>query len=393
MKQSAIFSLLICLLFINQHAGAQNMVNNASFESGAWAQANSGSADWLTASNVFGTQTPHSGTRMMGEAIGRYGGVNFREYIKAPLTSPLVVGQTYAVEIYVSLADVYGTYGADNHSFMFATSDPYYATTSIIPMTPQYENPTIITSQTTWTLISGTFVAGSAYTWVVFGNPYLESATNFQYVGGNTLNYAYYFMDDMTVQPASVLAPEFRFFQVEGIENSYAHLSWAVPENSSGKQFEVQRSLDGENFTMIKSVQATEEGLRDGFTYEDMTVPYGKDVYYRILQNDHNGEIRYSEVQSIRLENESPGTLMNIYPSVLSSWDQLQVEYLMRRESGDIRLFLTDAAGRTVRSMKHRGSAGMNTIVMPMDALQAGTYALTIELNGQREFRKVLVIN
>ena len=48
---------LFFLVFLIIEVNAQNLVPNPSFETGAWVQANGGSADYLNASNVFGNQT------------------------------------------------------------------------------------------------------------------------------------------------------------------------------------------------------------------------------------------------------------------------------------------------------------------------------------------------
>ena len=76
------FAGLLVFVFVSELNG-QNLVPNASFESGAWAQANSGSADHVQASNVFGYQVPHSGVWMEGESFGDQAAI-----LDAAITSP-----------------------------------------------------------------------------------------------------------------------------------------------------------------------------------------------------------------------------------------------------------------------------------------------------------------
>ena len=142
----------------------------------------------------------------MGFAFGNQGQSGFREYIKAPLISPLIVGESYLVEMWVSLGDTYGTYGCNNQCFAFTTYNLYFSGSNYmpIPMTPQYVNPTPITDQLNWTLVSTCFYADSAYTYLTIGNFFDDANTSFVFVGGNNFSYGYYFVEDVSITLMSI---------------------------------------------------------------------------------------------------------------------------------------------------------------------------------------------
>ena len=60
-------------------------------------------ARWWTGTprNIFGRQKPHSGNAYAGICVR----TNFKEYLEVKLTAPLVQGQTYLIELYVSEAE------------------------------------------------------------------------------------------------------------------------------------------------------------------------------------------------------------------------------------------------------------------------------------------------
>lgn len=372
---------------------AQNLCPNPSFESGAWAQANTGSADWLTASNVFGTQTPRSGVRMMGEAFGNQGGSNFREYIKCTLTSPLVVGNAYYLEMWVSLADVYGTYACNRHGMALTTFDPYYTfSTGPIPLTPIIQSSTPLTSQTTWMQVSGTITATAAAQYLTIGNFYNDANTTYQYVGGNSFTYGYYFMDDILVQPAVILGPCCTQFEVTPVDQRRVQLNWNIARDTEGKLFEVQRSLDGETFTAITAIQVSDHLLEQGFEFMDETAPYNCDLHYRILQNDANGNIHYSEVKSTRLDQQGHGELMAVYPSLLAPGQPFQVDFLQRSAEAMLNVQVTDALGRMVYRRDHAAVGGVNHLWVAPETLPAGSYIVTVTGDGTRSSGKIQVI-
>jgi hypothetical protein len=372
---------------------AQNLAPNSSFEGGGWPQANTGSADYLTASNVFGYQLPRSGTYMMGETFGDQAASTFREYIKAPLTSPLVVGQAYFVEMYVSLCENYGSYGTNNHAFAFTTTNPSYGYSyGPIPLVPQVRNLTPITSQTAWTQVSGTFTASQAFTYVTIGNFNNDATTTYVYVAPGTYTYGYYYMDDINVQPAVVLGACCTRFSAEPLEQQKVALDWAVSPNTEGKIFEVQRSLDGETFTTLEAIRLEPQNLVTGFQYVDATAPFNCTLHYRILQNDGNANIHYSEVQTVQLDHEAIGQFQKVFPSILHSDQPFQVSYQQRSAQGQVHLRIHDMLGREVFAESYQTIGGENVTWVQPPSLDPGTYVVSVSGDGGKGSQKIQVI-
>ena len=143
-------------------AAAQNLVINPSFEVHAgvpttlsqlnlavgWDSPTGASPDYYLAgapslvdvpANSLGNQSAHSGQAYAG--IHARPVNDYREYVEAPLISPLVAGQTYQVSFYLSLVDQsrwavdrFGAYLSVGPVGPIANALP-------LPLTPQITNP------------------------------------------------------------------------------------------------------------------------------------------------------------------------------------------------------------------------------------------------------------
>jgi hypothetical protein len=218
----------LCLVFLAPHAArAVNLVPNADFESytgcpfsygqtnlaAPWDTPNTGTSDYFNACapavfpsvnvpyNQMGYQTAHSGVGYTG-LIPLSAAADYREYVAAPLTSPLSPGATYLVRFYVSLADT-ALFAIDRLGAYLSVGPvgpvPNYAA---LPYTPQVESPaaTFLTNSTGWTLVSGTFVAAGGEDHIVIGNFHDDASTATVPGPGNWPGGSYYFVDDVSVE-------------------------------------------------------------------------------------------------------------------------------------------------------------------------------------------------
>jgi len=153
-----------------------------------------------------GSQMPRSGNTFAGLFCYTIAGLNQREYIQSPLASPLVAGLMYYVEFYVSLADHIEKY-TDKIGAYFSDLPLYTANDQPMLYVPQIAASTFLPDTLQWVKVSGTFVASSAHQYITIGNFYDDNNTvTMTNPGGNSApgNYgAYYFIDDVSVSPAS----------------------------------------------------------------------------------------------------------------------------------------------------------------------------------------------
>ena len=227
--------LLIALSFLFvTRIHAQELVTNGDFESytqcpdyvsqigraTGWSRPTEGTSDYLNAclgmpfslsvpGNQFGTQAAHSGNGyagfycFYGNQAAEVPGNDDREYVTHGLASPLVPGRTYAVEFFVSLADV-SKYAVNDIGALLSMQVPTRTDEFAIEHAPQITNTTqeLLDDKTGWMRINGCFVADSAYAYITIGNFHDAASTQFTEVPTNyPLTYfSYYYVDDVSVQ-------------------------------------------------------------------------------------------------------------------------------------------------------------------------------------------------
>ncbi len=220
-------TLFTCGLFISPAAHAVNLVPNPSFESYfncptsfsqffecvSWTMPNTGTSDLFNVcsptgfpsvnvpTNTTGVQAPQNGVGYAG-IIPYSSAPDYREYLQAQLTSPLVNGNTYTVSFWVSLADT-SLYAIDRIGAYFSVGQVgplgNYAP---LAFTPQIESPVnvALNNSTGWTQISGTFVAAGGESHIIIGSFRDDGITNVSPGPSVWPGYSYYYVDAASVE-------------------------------------------------------------------------------------------------------------------------------------------------------------------------------------------------
>ena len=143
----------------------------------------------------------------MGSVAGPY-----REMAGVELVNPLVVGQTYYASFYANAADGGNQptgLRCNNIGLLFCM-DPYYW----VQGAPEFglrnfahvRSAAVISDTASWVLVSGSFVADSAYRFMVVGNHFDNANTIIDtLVAGN--QYAYHLVDQFCVSPDPLGCP------------------------------------------------------------------------------------------------------------------------------------------------------------------------------------------
>jgi hypothetical protein len=226
--------LASCALFLASVSQAQNLVPNPSFEdfitcpmgtsemfqSVPWTQpvGHTGTSDYFNAchtsffvgvpASTFADQAARTGVAYAGFIATELVSGDSREYIQAPLASPLVVGTNYCVRFYVSLAEA-SAVSCDGMGAYFSTSPNVGSGTLPIAFTAQVIDTTIINNYTEWQEVYGEFVADQPYGYITIGN-FAPQGQNTTGAGApptppttfppiNQFPFPYYLVDDIYV--------------------------------------------------------------------------------------------------------------------------------------------------------------------------------------------------
>lgn len=226
MRNLFAFSFLLLSFFIGK---AQNLVPNGSFEEMVscpndidqigYATGWSGfSTEYFNAcdtigsflayysvpENVLGYQNAASGNGYAG-LIPYIDTINpYREFIQNTLTAILTPGTRYFLSFKVSLSD-YNLCATNNIGILLSTFPFAIDNSALIYNHAQLFSPTIISDTANWTFLSGSFIADSAYQYVIVGN-FFDNVHTSSFNFNQPISYSsYYYIDDVCVSTDSML--------------------------------------------------------------------------------------------------------------------------------------------------------------------------------------------
>ncbi|MGK0364805.1 MAG: choice-of-anchor B domain-containing protein, partial [Saprospiraceae bacterium] len=209
--------------------------------------------------------------------------------------------------------------------------------------------------------------------WGVY--PYFNSGT---VIGSDTETGLY------VMKVNSILPVELKEFSV--VKNGKrAELNWTTAFERNNEGFEVHRSTDKENYTVIATVRG--QGNSEGdVTYQTFdNSPIAGVNYYRLKQIDTDGEFEYSDVKSIEF---APEVSVNIYPTLVKKGEQITFE-IKGVSNSDFTFIVTDIAGKLIEQGTVSRFSG-NYFISTTN-LSSGVYVVDLNNETQAFSQKILV--
>jgi hypothetical protein len=246
--------------------------------------------------SYFGFQYPHNGNGYAGIYCFVKNVVNDRELIGSQLSSSLLIGQKYFISFYVNLGGASQpcntTVAANNMGVKFSTVPYSFDNPASINNTANFYTNTIIADTTKWTKISGSFIADSAYSYIIIGNFFDDTNTDTLFLAQINNSYAYYYIDDVCVSPDSLYAEN--WLKINEIENKKRLTIY--PNPASDKIF-ISLNDKFENEISVRILNITgQQLLADKFENQnlikiDISI-FSKGVYWLEILYDNKLENR-----------------------------------------------------------------------------------------------------
>jgi hypothetical protein len=161
--------------------------------------------------------------------------------------------------------------------------------------------------------------------------------------------------------------------------NREAHLFWSTASESNNDYFDVQHSVDGQNWQNFVKIQgAGNSSIAKNYKAIHLDPILGIN-YYRLKQTDFNGTYTYSETISLNYdENE-----MIVYPNPANN------EVFIRKKSiSEYEINIYNIFGQLVQVELQ--SSNNYTIIANLSKLNAGVYFIELKKNGSSERVKLL---
>ncbi|MBB6463759.1 T9SS type A sorting domain-containing protein [Flammeovirga kamogawensis] len=162
--------------------------------------------------------------------------------------------------------------------------------------------------------------------------------------------------DDKIIYDESDLPVELISFDSKLINNQ-VQLNWSTATEINSNNFEVQRSIDTRNWTVISDIKAAgNSNTKLDYQYIDSNLPVASVVYYRLVETDLDGLSQTFGPNAIYLEQTE--NTVSVYPNPVNYGENIHI--VSTYDDMDIRIF--DASGRTYAEFETE----YNHIELPM---------------------------
>jgi hypothetical protein len=168
--------------------------------------------------------------------------------------------------------------------------------------------------------------------------------------------------------------------------NGYNTLYWKAACNSSEVSFDLERSTDGRNFSVINSITASQARCAQPFDYVDNTVLPGT-VFYRIRSTEITGQVTYSTI--VKLTDHQKDMLITaVLPNPVINQAQLSIT---TSQKDIVNLEVVSMEGKLVQRNSVQLQAGSSIINLDVATLQSGIYMIRGTFsNGQTNTLKFI---
>lgn len=195
-------------------------------------------------------------------------------------------------------------------------------------------------------------------------------------------------IDDAFLAVIENLPVELSAFNASPRDNAI-YLDWTTESETNVEGFELQRAIDGHNFTTIQWLDA--RGNNTGsitYGYSDEAVTLGKTYYYRLKMQDLDGTYEYSNVISTKINGQRP--VVEVYPNPAFNETTIAFEHFLS-ESVSTVITIYDNMGRKLQGIQHQTTIGNNKINIDVNDLDSGIYTITLAQGEYRTIQKLVV--
>jgi hypothetical protein len=160
-------------------------------------------------------------------------------------------------------------------------------------------------------------------------------------------------------------------------------ISWNTAADNHADRFEVERSLDGNNFEKVGEVKAGAVTPLQEYAFTDNVhegMARKNDLYYRLRQVDGANRVTYSKVLIVRMYGSKNVMAVSVTPD--PGVNDIQVNVQLKEKSFVV-MKVSDANGSELIKKTAMGENGSNMYnIEGTDQLQPGTYQLEVIINS-----------
>jgi hypothetical protein len=165
---------------------------------------------------------------------------------------------------------------------------------------------------------------------------------------------------------------------------NYFELNWNTVA-ADFDHFEIERSLDGQNYEKIGSVTNKDFEVKEGqYSFRDhfhSSVARNNDFYYRLKEFEPNGNVIYSKILIARMFNTKSLASLSVTPDPLANDILVNVQL---NEEAYVMMKVSDEKGNMILKEGQKADNGPHTFSLEgTHSLHPGFYTLEVTVNSR----------
>jgi hypothetical protein len=171
------------------------------------------------------------------------------------------------------------------------------------------------------------------------------------------------------------------------VSNAKATLQWTTTGEKEPMLFDVEKSVDGSNFTLLGTVNSsnTNPSELNHYSFTDPNDISGL-AHYRINMRTIDNKAAYSRILQLSGKQD-----LFAFGAVINPFNHVLFFDISTAKAGIVKAELVDQLGNTVRRKSFETREGMNSLAFDnTNVLPNGVYVLRVELAGMIIYKKVM---
>jgi len=187
----------------------------------------------------------------------------------------------------------------------------------------------------------------------------------------------------------NTLPVEFAYFRAQP-NTTTVLLEWGTASELNNDRFEVQRSINGVDFTTIGTVGgAGTTATPQAYSFIDEQPLVGT-TFYRLRQVDFDGAQDFSSIVTVfRALNSN--TRLAVYPNPIQTGANLTLELANAAPNTPVRVLITDLYGKMVKEQVVTPETANTTYQLSTQSLATGIYVLHVRGKDFRASKRITV--
>jgi len=214
------------------------------------------------------------------------------------------------------------------------------------------------------------------------------------YAGCNTYNVLFYVTDPLTAPKCAsdtmmwtiALPVEMVEFDLVMLGRNVVKLNWATASEYDNNGWEIQRSVDGVNWTKVGFQNGAGNSQKiNEYVWIDPSPVYSSISYYRLKQLDYNGGFNYTVAKKADFTSVNNDDL-KLYPNPAIETLSVKIEGVNEDFDGEVTLY--NQQGQAIKADMATNASGVTTV--DVSKLATGIYFVKTVVYGKESYQQFI---